>query len=212
MGRPRKDSNAPEARKRLVDALWELLETRNVHEVTVGAVAERAGCNRGTFYYHFVDMDELVLTAIEGELLGEHPVPEEIFRLITGLGPIDAESPLKLDRLRLVMERGGASQVETMVKLVVGDLWRAVLCRDGSDFEPETRLIFEYAVSGILGVIAYADACAELDERANPFESRFVQENAVFLLGQLSEAQGIPQNEILTRFATASRIMRVSGI
>ena len=57
MARPRKDADVACARQRIVDAFWQLLQDRPAHEIVVGAVADAAHCNRGTFYYYFPDME-----------------------------------------------------------------------------------------------------------------------------------------------------------
>ena len=60
MGRPRKDSQIVDAKQRLVDSFWSLLEQHKLHQVTVGMVAQDAKCNRGTFYYHYCDGNNTV--------------------------------------------------------------------------------------------------------------------------------------------------------
>ena len=60
---------ADRMKARLADALWELLGTRRLTEVSVGDVIEAAGVSRGSFYYHFSDLDHLVAWAISQELL-----------------------------------------------------------------------------------------------------------------------------------------------
>lgn len=47
-------------KRRLAQALEELLYEMPFEKVTVRAVVERAGTNRQTFYYHFETLDELV--------------------------------------------------------------------------------------------------------------------------------------------------------
>lgn len=51
---------ARQSRRRLVDALAQLLEDHDVDEVTVGAVAKGADLTTGAFYRHFRDLGELL--------------------------------------------------------------------------------------------------------------------------------------------------------
>ena len=44
----------------MIEAFWQLLENNQLHEISVGMIVAKAGCNRGTFYYHFADKDELL--------------------------------------------------------------------------------------------------------------------------------------------------------
>ena len=55
----------------LADALWGCLETRSLTGLSVGDVIEVAGVSRGSFYYHFSDLDHLVSWALARELLRE---------------------------------------------------------------------------------------------------------------------------------------------
>ena len=64
MERPRKDADAPDARTRIIEAFWELIENNSIFELSVGEVTRAAQCNRGTFYYYFHDFDELVAIAM----------------------------------------------------------------------------------------------------------------------------------------------------
>ena len=86
MARPRKDSGEAGARARIIAAFWELLaEKGQVTDVSAGAVAGRAGCNRTTFYYHFKSTDALVEAALGETLPTDGPIIDAVFRaMLTG--------------------------------------------------------------------------------------------------------------------------------
>ncbi len=212
MSRPRKDSGLPEARQRLIDAFWELLQENYFHKITVGAVAERAGCNRGTFYYHFSDMEELAAFAIEYELMGENSIASTTFQLIMDVDTDEVLcDPELFDRIWLLMGKGGSTMVEGKVKEIVSDVWRAVLCDGDDDLEVGTYLILEYAVSGLLGMLRYLGNSETGEHGAFPasIDSDFFHGNTQFLIGRISETQNIPYEEIVDRFATVSRLTNV---
>ena len=50
-------------------AFFKLLETKPYKKITVSDVAAAAGLNRMTFYYHFKDIDDLVIKTIEENFL-----------------------------------------------------------------------------------------------------------------------------------------------
>lgn len=52
-------------RERLGDALIALMQERNFHDITVQDVLDRAGISRSTFYVHYSDKDDLLLSDIE---------------------------------------------------------------------------------------------------------------------------------------------------
>ena len=83
-------------------------------ELTVGTLCAQAGCNRGTFYYHFADLDALVYRAIEQELLGRDSVAAAVFGLLSGTGeaPLaDMADERRMRRMGLLLEQGGTDLV-----------------------------------------------------------------------------------------------------
>lgn len=68
MARPRKDSEGPSARERIIDAFWSLLEETPFDQITVSALLRRAGVSPNTLYYHFSGYDEVVRSALDATL------------------------------------------------------------------------------------------------------------------------------------------------
>ena len=64
------DRRITKSKKALRDALIELMEERGFEGFTVNDLCERADLNRGTFYNHFHDKDELLAT-LEDEVLAD---------------------------------------------------------------------------------------------------------------------------------------------
>ena len=62
------DRRITRSKRALRDALIELMEERGLEGVTVNDLCARADLNRGTFYNHFRDKDDL-LAALEGEVM-----------------------------------------------------------------------------------------------------------------------------------------------
>ena len=67
MARPRKNQG-DSAEQRIKDAFWSLLEQNDLKDITVSMITASAKCNRGTFYYHFDSLEELIDTVINEEL------------------------------------------------------------------------------------------------------------------------------------------------
>lgn len=212
MGRPKKDSEVHDARQRIVEAFWRQLEDRRLSELTIGAICAEASCNRGSFYYHFDGLDALVRSAVESELLNDGSMSSDIFNLVTGAGE-DVFSRIvegrRMERLSLMMKRGGMDRVEALAKKTMLGMWRTVLCPDGGELLPETRFVIEYVVSGMLGVLSYKSRQDAAGEDA-PVPERFVAEAASFTLTQISVAQGVPREEMLLRLKMLSQFMRLS--
>ena len=143
MARPRK-SERDAAGIRLANAFWTLLEHHRLANITVGMVAEQAELNRGTFYYHFKSMDDLVDRVIEDEILGNESVMQNVFGLIAGSSTVDSLETLinrKTDRFALLINQGGMDLFSVKIKRLVFATWKAILCDDGEELAPNTRLI-----------------------------------------------------------------------
>lgn len=82
MARPRKSEHAS-ANAKLIDAFWACLEDHRLTDITISAITKSAELNRGTFYYHFRDIDDLTARAIEVEFNSQTLLPG-IFDLIAG--------------------------------------------------------------------------------------------------------------------------------
>lgn len=196
MARPRK-SERDAAGIRLANAFWTLLEHHRLANITVGMVAEQAELNRGTFYYHFKSMDDLIDRAIEDEVLGNESVMQNVFDLIAGSSTVDS--------LETLINQGGMDLFSVKIKRLVFATWKAILCDDGEELAPNTRLIIEYSTSGIIGIITYG-ARHETESTSPEFFLSFVKNNSEFLVNQIGIAQGIPRDAVLERVRATLRI------
>ena len=215
MARPKKDSSRPEARQRIIDAFWSLLEDHRLHDITVNMIVERADCNRGTFYYHYTDIDSLVYTAIENEFYKGEWLPEQLFKFATE--PIDEAMLDKLvksqrmSRLALAIRQGGLDLVEEKVKSITVDFWKAALCPNGEELDPQVRIAIEYNGSGLLSVIAFCtrEENQDLIEENSYAAVDFFREFVNFMFDYIVSSQGVSRDEIAARLRTANEITKM---
>ena len=64
-GRPSKAVEPTDARKRLVDAAIALITQNGIDAFTAANVVETSGLSTGTFYHHFKNMDDLMMTIVK---------------------------------------------------------------------------------------------------------------------------------------------------
>lgn len=69
MARPR----SREARRRLIDAVLEIVASTGVGDVTVDAVVSRSGVAKTTLYRHFGNVDGLVFAAVSDSITAKAP-------------------------------------------------------------------------------------------------------------------------------------------
>ena len=214
MARPKKEEGSTDACQRLADAFWNLLETNKVNEITVGNIAAKAGLNRGTFYYHFDDINDMITKIIKQEMFRDNFVPKVIFNIVTG---IEAEYSEMIEefvdgycsKVGLLLEKGGSDLVSVKIKSILLEMWAALLCKTEENMHPSTRLLIEYSVSGILGLIVY------IVRQENPkklmMESREFREALPnFFLSQIAREEGLTKDEILSRIMMMGRLTNIS--
>lgn len=207
MARPRK-SERDAAGIRLANAFWTLLEHHRLANITVGMVAEQAELNRGTFYYHFKSMDDLVDRVIEDEILGNGSILQNMLSLVAGSSTANGfEAFIKQDieRIALLIKQGGMDSFSIKIKCLMFGTWKAILCDEGEELSPSTRMIIEYSTSGVIGIIAYG-ALHGSGEVPPEFFPSFAKSNSDFLVRQIGIAQGIPNEAVLERVRTTLRI------
>lgn len=196
MARPKK-SNQPSVRDRMIEAFWQLLEDNQLHEISVRMIVAKAGCNRGTFYYHFADKDELMLAALSREVKG---LPNCIISVIAGDNPeavLESMIEGHIPRLSLFMEQGGQTIVEKNLKSYVIRIWSTFLLPEGGELDLKSRLIIEYTASGIWGAIAYFSG--EKREKIDTIPVDFLMDAASVALDHVCAIQQVNKEELITR-------------
>lgn len=207
MARPRK-SERDAADIRLANAFWTLLEHHRLANITVDMIAEQAELNRGTFYYHFKSMDDLVDRVIEDEILGNGSVLQNMLSLVAGSSTANGfEAFIKhdMERIALLIKQGGMDSFSIKIKRLMFGTWKAILCDKGEELSPSARMIIEYSTSGVIGIIAYG-ALHESGEVPPDFFLSFAKNNSDFLVRQIGIAQGIPRDAVLERVRATLRI------
>lgn len=214
MARPCRNATEEDGRQRLCNAFWSLLDEYELRDLSVSMVVAKAGCNRGTFYYHFHDMKGLIELAVSQDLVaGGRTVTEALFGIATNnvawCGSEDVAT--RFTHLCLLMEKGGMKLVNDTAKRAVFELWRAVLCPDGSQLTPQTQLVLHYHASGLLGALSYLSNTQPDESIEGLCSEPCLKEASDLLLRQLSQAQGVPVEEITARLATASSVMHTEA-
>ncbi|MGI6105543.1 MAG: TetR/AcrR family transcriptional regulator [Raoultibacter sp.] len=209
MARPRKDEHTPDACQRLSDAFWDLLETHQLNEITVGLLSSTAGVNRGTFYYHFDDINDMIDKLLKKEMFKNNFLPNMIFNMMTGV----EQNLEKLAqeffgeyfvKMGLLFDRGGYALVSGKVKKIVFELWTVILLEEKQDMKLSTRMILEHSISGVLGMITFAmqqDDPKKVMMESEPFRISL----ADFLLGHIAQEENLTKEEVLSRILMTAR-------
>lgn len=203
MARPRKDAEGGCARTRLIAAFWTLLEEQGAaRDITAGEVSEAAGCNRGTFYYYFADMDALITAAVDEEVASDDIVVRALIGFFAGrdvAGLVEGAPVRQLRRIALAMRSGEMHVVERAARLAVQRAIAERLCVDGEQLAIDARFAVQFAVSGFLGFIAWA-VFARVPASSLPQADRvYLKDVSRATIAAIARAQGITPQEVVRR-------------
>lgn len=212
MARPRKDTAEPNARTRLIEAFWGLLEDLNVSELSIGKVAEAAGCNRGTFYYYFADLDNLVISAVSELFDSDGSVADALWKLSTEGDASVLDDPAArrlLHRLVVAIGGGAGQQVNKAARTGAYRHWRALVCSDGADLAPDACFAIQFMVSGVLGfLVAYGfshESGGDFDLGAlGPDARGYLQDVAFRTISAVARAQHMDERNLVARLSKRS--------
>lgn len=188
--------------ERLADALWTCLEESRLTEVSVGDVIAAAGVSRGTFYYHFACLDQLVAWALRRELLD---IDHEGHSLadIASCEQSPVETPAlstSCARVCLLLNRGGMSSVYEVVLEDMLRLWSSALCPEGQELPDAVVEELEYAVGGTVGMLARAGASSDAKRRSS---LTLVHRRNLKLVRSVAEIIDESPREVLARLERA---------
>lgn len=216
MARPRRTQSEPDAKERIGEAFWQLLEEHEIRDITVGMITAQANCNRGTFYYHYQDFDSFVAATIESELFGANVLAEGIFHMATdeSFNVFEEISPRLARRINLVIERVGLELIFSRIHEAATAFWGIVASAEKEQrLLPEAEVVIDYYVGGVLSVLAarpegLRPSMLEGEEPVSPVVVDFVRRNCRFLLGELCRIQGISIEVVLARLSTVNAYMK----
>jgi AcrR family transcriptional regulator len=209
MARPRKGSEQKDALRRLSEAFWTLLEDNDVSKITVGMLCSAAGCNRGTFYYHFADKDEFISYVVNNDLIGDVYL-QAIINMITETGSVSISSIItdeRIEKFAALMQNGGKT-LETYVKSYALEMWTTVLCTNGMQLKDETRAIIEFMASAQVGMLTYIGVEGMKGNVVTP-PTVFLSAVAHAAMEGICDAQGITREELASRLEMAGKVTRL---
>ena len=159
MARPRTVELDIPIEDRIEEAFWELLETSSPERISVVALSKQAHCNRGTFYYYFTDIYDLLDRVIDKN------IPTSLAPVYLGyLGgqvsiamlkqAMDAESE-RLTRLGILLMKSDSSYCSDRLKDHSISLWCTLLGGDRDSLDKCDYLMFEFVAGGIMGMLAH---------------------------------------------------------
>lgn len=183
------------------------MEAEPAVEISVGAVTRAAGCNRGTFYYHFKDIEGLRRAAVSQMLLDDGAMTDDVWRAVL-MGDIDTlfanDGVGWLHRLVLALESGMAPLVNSVARKTVMDRWAQAVCPDGGELASDARFAIQFMVSGVMSLmvaVGYSnEGMAPMPRiELGPCARAYLARVASATVDTVAKAQGIGRDDLIAR-------------
>ena len=157
----KEDRRVRRTKKLLTQALMQLLQEKQVNEITVKELTELADMNRGTFYLYYRDIYDM-LEKIEDSLFDGL---NEIVSLPQNAAPMEATKPILLDLFRFIGENQEVCRVllsangdmsflhrlNEVVREKSKAVWESLYAREAG--EEEFDYHYSFVVFGCAGLI-----------------------------------------------------------
>lgn len=153
MGRPRKEEG-----EKAVDLLectfFQQLANTPFEKLTVSSIAKAAGVNRNSFYYHYTDINDLALSAVNNLLLSDIP------RLVaSGIGPGSKELDIVLRgavqqgnyrKMMTIIGPNSTAELRGILKHSISELWLRAFGLEPKDLNAEEAATVSFTIAGAL--------------------------------------------------------------
>ena len=148
--------NKSVTRENLMTAFWSLYQKKSIEKITIREITQAAGYNRGTFYDYFIDIYD-ALDQLQDSLLDYTQVAIDEYRN-NGFNQEIVEYITKVFYVRgdyfsvFLGENRDPNfpgKMKKVVKPIFYEVWKL------SESSEEASLIFEFAISAIIGMLSY---------------------------------------------------------
>lgn len=211
MARP--SHNEIGAKCKMRNAFWHLMETNNLGDITIGMIVNEAHCNRGSFYYHYHNLDELIDNAIEVELLGRSSVGQYVFDLVSGTESVRLYQGFPVEAVRRISTmayHGGLSTFFEKLRKSVMQRWTYALCQNGEPLNPNVLYSLDFACSSMAGVVLSYCRLASAHEGMLPADGQralneFVLHQGKHLVDCVCHYQNISEHDLMYKLQDAHK-------
>lgn len=188
MARPKMTNEDEQARQKMVDVFWDLLEKEPYSKITVRQIAGLAGVNHNTFYYHFKNIEDMAM-----QLVNETVCLDAFKQLMNtnssfGLAFAALKLPNDIKERHLKMYlllRNGDSRLTEQFKKKAVDLWLESVGRTKESLSEVEQFELNFIIGGIVNAVGKTEF--ELNPKmANKLYKTDVFQTSVKTLKQLA--------------------------
>lgn len=159
MPRPKKSSGEKPAENRIEESFIKLVQEVPLEQISIISLTEEANCNRSTFYYHYEDIYDLLDKVIDRN--SPKSIPKVLLTCFFKGGNLSIinntvrKEQEKIDKLCILLNSNASAITSKKVKHSIMETWAHTLGTDIPSLNGNTRLLFEFGISGILAILAY---------------------------------------------------------
>lgn len=156
MARPKYTIGENNAKEKIAAAFWQLLAEKPYTKISVAEICKTAELNKNTFYYHYETLDHLAVSLVHQTLDKRFA----LFLLSSEPDKVMPKSLINLDvsdhfkHICLIAGKNSSPMLISVLKESLTEIWREVLYLDDKSFTKELQILFEFALGGILSVMA----------------------------------------------------------
>lgn len=191
----------PMTSSRLVESFWLLVKSNRAERITVKMIVEEAHCSRGSFYYHFEDMNSMISTVMENELVLSGIIPKTIHAILMGEYEIlkASQNDFHVKRVQLLASQSQPETISRATDAANMVVWAHLLCPDAEELNEEAAFLVRFFAAGMKNSFG-----VQLLHPGNPdndplFESDVLRETAISAVRSICKAQGITGNDFIKR-------------
>ncbi len=159
MPRPKKANIDEAATLKLENAFWQLLATERYAAITVRRVAQAAGVNRNSFYYHYRDIDDLAYQVVKHN--AEHEVAKAwlagLLAAFQGDGDwpvVTADAAILPHAERIILcARSDSSYLQQLTTDLLRQVWFDIFAIDAKRLTAVERLQVDFVFAGLLATL-----------------------------------------------------------
>lgn len=160
MSRPKANEPETSAVWKIEIAFWTLIEKKDFTDITMRQLANEAGINRNSLYYHYANIQEVASQAFNS-LMSDETSMMFIDTLLTDTQRIEKSwEKLRLsDKVRKVhlFARSNSSLLRSLLKEALILHWFKKLRINAQTLTTEERLQIDYITSGFISVLGNAE-------------------------------------------------------
>jgi len=192
---------APMTSNRLVESFWHLVKNNRAERITVKMIVEEAHCSRGSFYYHFEDMNSMISSVAENELVLSGIIPRTLHAILMGEYELlkAPQNDFHVKRIQLLANQSAPDTLSRALDAANNAIWSHLLCQDSEGLAEEASFLIAFYTAGLKASFGLQLPHPGSPDNDSFLESDTLREATIATVRQICKAQGVTGNSFIKR-------------